>query len=94
MSTCISSKGEFGSHTTTEGNFICDDCGVLDEEGIFTEVATLRARVARLTEQLQHECPHGEMSWTGADQNWDDDKVWRCDNCGATGTDDELRAPK
>lgn len=42
MSVCISQKGEFGSHSTTEGNYICDDCGVLDEDGIFAELERLR----------------------------------------------------
>ena len=54
----------------------------------------LRARVTRLTEQLQYECPHGEMSWSGVDQNDGDDKIWRCDNCGKEGTDAQLRADK
>lgn len=51
---------------------------------LVAEVESLRALSARLREQLQHECPHGEMSWSGVDQTPLDDpaKVWACDNCG------------
>ena len=45
MSTCISREGEYSDHETTEGNFICDRCGVLDEEGLFAERDALRAEV-------------------------------------------------
>ena len=51
---------------------------------LFAEIERARAEADRLREQLQHECPHGEMSWSGADQTDLDDaaKVWVCDNCG------------
>ena len=48
MSTCISRAGEFSAHDTTEGNYICVRCGVLDEDGIYTELYALRATVARV----------------------------------------------
>ena len=48
MSTCISRAGEFSAHETTEGNYICDLCGVLDEDGLFAERDALRAKVARV----------------------------------------------
>ena len=35
MSTCISRWGEFSAHTIIKGNFICEDCGALDEDRIF-----------------------------------------------------------
>lgn len=47
MSTCISRAGEYSAHETTEGNYICDRCGVLDEEGLFAERDSLRAEVER-----------------------------------------------
>jgi hypothetical protein len=55
-----------------------------DAPALVAEVRRLRALVARLREQLQHECPHGEMSWSGYDLTTLDDpaKVWVCDNCG------------
>ena len=48
MSTCISRAGEYSDHETTEGNYICDRCGLLDEDGIFAELDRLRATVARV----------------------------------------------
>lgn len=46
MSTCISRAGEYSSHETTPGNYICELCGVLDEAAMFTEIERLRARDA------------------------------------------------
>jgi hypothetical protein len=59
-------------------------------------LADERAKVARLTKQLQHECPHWQMSHSGVDQTSLDDsqKVWACDNCGKTGISAELDGPE
>jgi hypothetical protein len=59
-------------------------------------LADERAKVARLTKQLQHECPHWQMSHSGVDQTSLDDaqKVWACDNCGKTGTSAALDGPE
>ena len=46
MSACISSRGEFSEHTTTLGNYVCDDCGAEDVEGMFAELERLRAAVS------------------------------------------------
>lgn len=48
--------------------------------------------VARII-TAQADCDCAEMSWTGVDQKHllDVTKVWRCDNCGRTGTTAELR---
>ena len=57
-----------------------------------TPGAKVEAKVTRLTEQLQHECPHWEMSHSGVDQTdlGNPAKVWACDNCGKQGTSNEL----
>lgn len=52
MSTCISRAGEYSEHQTEAGNYICDLCGVIDEEGIFAELDALRAKVSRVEAKL------------------------------------------
>jgi hypothetical protein len=52
MSTCISRAGEYSAHETEPGNYICDRCGVLDEDGIFAERDALRAEVGRLNDEV------------------------------------------
>jgi hypothetical protein len=49
MSTCISRAGEYSAHETEPGNYICDRCGVLDEDGVFADLDALRATLARAT---------------------------------------------
>lgn len=47
MSACISSKGEFGSHNL-DAEYVCADCGEVDEASRGAELLALRARVAEL----------------------------------------------
>lgn len=70
--------------------------GDQDVPDLVAEVRGLRALSDRLREQLQHDCPHGEMSWSGVDQTPLDDpaKGWACDNCGKALDADEVREPK
>jgi|DEB19_MinimDraft_2_1074335.scaffolds.fasta_scaffold102929_1 hypothetical protein len=44
MSTCISRAGEYSEHQTDPGNFICDRCGALDEDGLFAELERTRSK--------------------------------------------------
>lgn len=46
MSTCISSRGEYGSHELDDAH-ICTWCGVLDEDAMVAELRQLRADLAR-----------------------------------------------
>lgn len=48
MSACISGRGEYSDHSTEEGQFICDLCGVFNEDGALAEIERLRETVARI----------------------------------------------
>lgn len=50
MSTCISRHGEFGSHEYGEGSerFVCQLCGVLDEDAMLAALAEVEAERDRL----------------------------------------------
>lgn len=52
MSTCISREGQYSAHETQPGQYICDRCGVLDEDGIVAEVERLTRWKAEATEVI------------------------------------------
>jgi hypothetical protein len=59
VSTCISSRGEFGSHNIPVGESFCEDCGYLDEDAVMAERDALRAAVARvrvLCDEMERKC--------------------------------------
>lgn len=48
MSVCISSHGEFGSHTHTVDPLVCDLCSVFDEDGARRRIAVLEGEIRKL----------------------------------------------
>lgn len=56
MSACISKHGEYSYHECSI-DFVCDYCGVLDEDGLFAALNEARDKVARVEDILNE---HGQ----------------------------------
>lgn len=50
MSVCISSKGEFGSHTMDDSGYVCVDCHEEDITGLLDDLTQLEAQRRQLVE--------------------------------------------
>ena len=90
MSTCISRHGEYSSHTFGEGaeRFVCQWCGVLDEDAMIDALATAEAEVERLRDEVIERLRQFNIA---KDQR--DIMVTRADRVAAAEAErDELRA--
>ena len=77
MSACISSHGEYSYHECSV-DFVCDYCGILDEEALFAALNEARTKVARV-EAL--------ATWFEAQHNWREWGVHKQIRAALTGAD-------